>query len=68
MWWPEALAGPLIFRAGSCLAARLSRRVGRIPRALVSSFLVMVVSQTRKCSRSAGLIWPRLTFPVTVSR
>src|SRR6185437_17013507 len=36
MWWPEALAGA-DFTFRSCLAARLSRRVGGVPRALVVS-------------------------------
>jgi hypothetical protein len=31
----------LIFRVRSCPAARLSRRVGGVPRALVFSFLVV---------------------------
>ena len=51
MWWPEVSAGA-DFQVRPCLAARLSRRVGGVPRALVFSFLV--AGLFRLVSRTGG--------------
>ena len=51
----------MISRAGSCLAARLSRRVGGVPLALVVSFLVVgeipaVQPDGRACRRVTAAV------------
>jgi hypothetical protein len=70
-WWPEAVAGLWFSRCGQAWPARLSLRVGGVPRALVSFHLAGIAgggqAGARLASRVTAAVMAAATGPVSLT-